>query len=57
MGLFEHFPYTNYHELNILWIIRNLKFIMENYGKYSVAYNDAAHRAVISFSTADPEEV
>ena len=25
MGLFEHFPYTNFHELNIQWITRKLK--------------------------------
>lgn len=25
MGLFEHFPYTNYHELNLDWIIEKIK--------------------------------
>lgn len=25
MGLFEHFPYTNFHELNLDWILRTLK--------------------------------
>lgn len=25
MGLFEHFPYTNFHELNIDWLLRELK--------------------------------
>ena len=25
MGLFEHFPYTNFHELNLDWLIEQLK--------------------------------
>ncbi len=25
MGLFEHFPYTNFHELNLDWILRTLR--------------------------------
>ena len=25
MGLFEHFPYTNFHDLNLDWIIQALK--------------------------------
>lgn len=29
MGLFEHFPYTNFHELNIDWVLRKIKRIPE----------------------------
>lgn len=25
MGLFEHFPYTNFHDLNLDWILRVVK--------------------------------
>ena len=25
MGVFEHFPYVNYHELNLSWILRKIK--------------------------------
>lgn len=32
MGVFEHFPYTNYHELNISWILRKLKELEEVIG-------------------------
>lgn len=29
MGLFEHFPYTNFHELNLDWIIKEIKDLNE----------------------------
>ena len=29
MGLFEHFPYTNFHELNLDWIIKTVKDLDE----------------------------
>lgn len=29
MGLFEHFPYTNFHELNLDWIIQAVKDLDE----------------------------
>ena len=31
MGLFEHWPYTNYHDLNLDWIIQKLKDIEQEY--------------------------
>lgn len=30
MGLFEHFPYSNYHELNLDWILSKVKELQEN---------------------------
>lgn len=30
MGLFEHFPFTNLHELNLDWIIKEVKNTLEN---------------------------
>ena len=35
MGLFEHFPYTNLHELNLDWLIREIKN-MEGHAVLSV---------------------
>lgn len=29
MGLFEHFPYTNYHSLNIEWAIEKIKELLQ----------------------------
>lgn len=28
MGLFDHFPYTNMHELNLSWILEHLREIL-----------------------------
>lgn len=30
MGLFEQFPYTNFHELNLDWLIQEIKNIMDS---------------------------
>lgn len=27
MGLFEHFPYTNFHELNLDWLLNKVKYL------------------------------
>lgn len=47
MGLFEHFPYTNFHELNLDWIIQTMKELEEKVDsiedrifKKSKAYTD-----------------
>lgn len=38
MGLFDHFPYTNFHELNLDWILRMLKEIDQTMSEF-VAIN------------------
>lgn len=30
MGLFDHFPYTNVHELNLSWILKLMEALDEN---------------------------
>ena len=34
MGLFEHFPYTNFHEMNLDWILDTLKQLDESVTKF-----------------------
>ena len=38
MGLFDHFPYTNFHELNLTWILNALKQIQTTMDQF-VAIN------------------
>ena len=33
MGLFEHFPYTNFHELNLDWLLKTVKSTREDVDK------------------------
>ena len=34
MGLFNHFPHTNFHELNLDWIIREVKRLSDGVGSF-----------------------
>lgn len=34
MGLFEHFPYTNFHELNLGWFLDKFKALLSEWGIY-----------------------
>lgn len=36
MGVFEHFPYVNYHELNLSWILRKLQELEDVIGSQIV---------------------
>ena len=31
MGLYEHFPYTNFHELNLDWIVKEIAVVRNEY--------------------------
>ena len=31
-GLFENFPYTNFHEVNLGWVIKTVKELADQYG-------------------------
>lgn len=33
MGLFEHFPYTNFHDLNLDWILKIVKDLYQEVSK------------------------
>lgn len=36
MGLFENFPYTNFHELNLAWLLEEMKKLAEAMENYDV---------------------
>ena len=50
MGLFEHFPYSNFHDLNLNWIIGKIKNIEE------ITANVAEHSAAAEQSAANAAE-
>ena len=36
MAIFDNFPYTNFHELNLDWVIKNVKTLMDKYENIDV---------------------
>lgn len=40
MGLYEHWPYVNFHELNMDWIIKLIKNWQAEYAEYEKEWND-----------------
>ena len=45
MGVFEHFPYVNFHELNLDWIVNRLKEVEQNTTVDTVARAGVAQNA------------
>ena len=39
MGLFENMPYTNYHDLNADWIIKECLKMLEDWQTYQTTIN------------------
>lgn len=39
MGLFEHFPYTNFHELNLGWFLNKFKSLLTEWASYISIFN------------------
>lgn len=41
MALFENFPYTNLHDLNLDWVLGTIRKLIAEWAAYQVAMNDA----------------
>lgn len=62
MGLFENFPYTNFHELNLGWFLKKFKSLLSEWANWKVIFegikDDAeaaaedAHEALAAAETA-----
>lgn len=48
MGVFEHFPYTNFHELNLDWVVNQIKELKDIVGTQIV---DLVARAGVAANT------
>lgn len=40
MGLFEQFPYTNFHELNLDWFVTTFKDLLDDWAAQKVEFNN-----------------
>lgn len=52
MGFWEQFPYTNYHEFNLKWILEQTKKASNN-SEYAVKTSNSAKEYVESYTTSD----
>ena len=43
MPLFENFPYTNFHEMNLDWILQELKKLVDEWDSFSGTVSASAH--------------
>lgn len=55
MGLFDHFPYTNFHEINLMWILEALKEI-ETTTEQFVAINSLKYADPIQWNITSQYE-
>ena len=53
MGFWEHFPYTNFHEMNDSWILKEIKNIAERLDGFTAA-NKLVYKGVWKISDAYP---
>lgn len=49
MGLFSNFPYTNFHEMNLDWMLQELKKLVNEWDSFGGTVSASAH------TSADPE--
>ena len=40
MGLFEHFPYTNFHELNLTWFLDTFRELLTEWEEQKVEFQN-----------------
>lgn len=55
MGVFDHFPYTNFHELNLMWILQALKEIQTTTEQF-VAINSLKYADPIQWNIVQQYE-
>ena len=55
MGIFRHFPYTNFHELNLEWLISSMEDLKNEWKKFVVNWSVELQIAVNKWLAEHPE--
>lgn len=57
MGIFRNFPYSNFHDLNLDWIIRTIKDLVTDWDDFTEKWIDDLYDTINEWITAHPEYV
>lgn len=55
MGIFRHFPYTNFHDLNLDWLLNSMKWIVEEWERFTVDWGKNVKEEVDNWLEEHPE--
>lgn len=58
MGLFDHFPYTNFHELNLTWILEKMKALsaeVDALNSWMATHKEEYQEAITRLETVENE--
>lgn len=55
MGIFRNFPYSNFHEMNLDWLLNKMKALSEEWANFLVNWEKEIKEEVDSWLTAHPE--
>lgn len=55
MGIFRQFPYSNFHELNLDWLLNSMKELKSEWGKFLVNWGKEVSAEVDKWLTEHPE--
>lgn len=58
MGLFDHFPYTNFHELNLTWILEKMKALsaeVDTLNSWMATHKEEYQEAISRLSAVENE--
>ena len=56
MGIFNHFPYTNFHEINLDWIIEEVKKLVVDFENLDKDYEEFKQYVYDYFNNLNVEE-
>ena len=56
MGVFEKLPYTNFHELNLNWVLKKIKQIETSVNNLTAAVQDLESRVEALEAIVNPTE-
>ncbi len=57
MALFDNFPWTNVHELNLDWVIKKLKEILGDVDKLTVKLDSELEQTILEYLDNHLDEI